>query len=86
MCDGCRRGRNKFAVVCKTITCVSAFTEIAILLIFFLEMTVEASRAELRLSVCDGCRRGRNEFAGHVQNHDVRFSFHRNSHIINILS
>ena len=31
--------------------------------------------------VCDGCGRGRNEFAGRVQNHHVRFSFHRNGHI-----
>ena len=28
--------------------------------------------------MCDGCGRGRNEFAGRVQNHYVRFSFHRN--------
>ena len=31
--------------------------------------------------VCDGCGRGRNKFAGRVQNHHVRFSFHRNGHI-----
>ena len=31
-----------------------------------------------------GCGRGRNEFAGRVQNHHVRFSFHRNGH--NIIS
>ena len=30
------------------------------------------------LTVCDGCGRGCNEFAGRVQNHHVRFSFHRN--------
>ena len=33
------------------------------------------------LSVCDGCGRGRNEFAGRVQNHHVRFSFHKNGHL-----
>ena len=31
--------------------------------------------------VCDGCGHGRNEFAGRVQNHHVRFSFHRNGDI-----
>ena len=38
------------------------------------------------VSVCvcvrDGCRRGRNEFAVRVQNHHVRFSFHRNGHYL----
>ena len=34
----------------------------------------------VRLFVCDGCRCGRNEFAGRVQNHHLRFSFHRNGH------
>ena len=29
------------------------------------------------MSVRDGCGRGRNEFPGRVQNHNVRFSFHR---------
>ena len=29
------------------------------------------------LSVRDGCGRGRNEFAVRVQNHHVRFSFHK---------
>ena len=33
----------RVAIVCKTITCVSAFTEIAILLLFFLKMIVEAT-------------------------------------------
>ena len=33
------------------------------------------------LCVCDGCGRGRNKFEGRVQNHHVRFSFHRNGHI-----
>ena len=32
--------------------------------------------------VCDRCGRGRNEFAGRVQNHHVRFSFHRNGHFL----
>ena len=32
------------------------------------------------LSVHDGCGRSRNEFAVRVQNHHVRFSFHRNGH------
>ena len=32
----------------------------------------------VRVCVCDGCGRGLNEFAGRVQNHHVRFSFHRN--------
>ena len=27
--------------------------------------------------MCDGCGRGHNEFAGRVQNHHVRFSFHK---------
>ena len=31
--------------------------------------------------MCDGCGRGCNEFAGRVQNHHLRFSFHRNGHI-----
>ena len=31
----------------------------------------------VRLSMCDGCGRDCNEFAGRVQNHHVRFSFHR---------
>ena len=30
--------------------------------------------------VRDGCGRGCNEFVGRVQNHHVRFSFHRNGH------
>ena len=34
------------------------------------------------LSVRDGRGCGRNEFAGRVQNHHVRFSFHRNGHIL----
>ena len=34
------------------------------------------------LCVCDGCGRGRNEFAVRVQNHHVRFSFHRNGHYL----
>ena len=38
------------------------------------------------VSVCDGCGRARNEFAGRLQNHHVRFSFHRTGHIIIILS
>ena len=32
----------------------------------------------LSVYVCDGCGRDYNEFAGRVQNHHVRFSFHRN--------
>ena len=32
-------------------------------------------------SVCNGCGRGCNELAGRVQNHHVRFSFHRNGHL-----
>ena len=34
--------------------------------------------------VCDGCGRGRNEFAGRVQNHHVRFNFHRMAGHINL--
>ena len=34
------------------------------------------------LCVRDRCGRGRNEFAGRVQNNHLRFSFHRNGHII----
>ena len=30
----------------------------------------------------DGCGCGRNEFAVRVQNHHVRFSFHRNGHYL----
>ena len=33
-------------------------------------------------SVRGGCGRGRSEFVGRVQNHHVRFSFHRNGHNI----
>ena len=36
----------------------------------------------VHLCVCDGCGRGRNEFAVRVQNHHVRFSFHRNGHYL----
>ena len=39
----------------------------------------------VRVYVCDGCGRGRNEFASRVQNHHVRFSFHRNGHIKSFL-
>ena len=39
----------------------------------------------VRLSVCDGCGRGRNGFAGRVQNHHVRFSFHRSFHKMAII-
>ena len=41
----------------------------------------------VRLSVClcDGCGRDCNEFAGRVQNHHVRFSFHKNGHINSFL-
>ena len=39
-------------------------------------------RLSVRPSVCGGCGSGRNEFAGRVQNHHVRFSFHKNSHVI----
>ena len=60
--------------VCKTITCVSAFTEMAII---FLEIVKTAAGLDtLR------CGRGRNEFAVRVQNHHVRFSFHRNGHYL----
>ena len=48
-------------VVCQTITCVSAFTEIAILLLFFLEMIVEAAAGldTLRCRLREGCHCGR---------------------------
>ena len=46
-------------VVCKIITCVSAFT-----------CTIQIT---VYVYVCDGCGRVRNEFAGRVQKHHVRF-------------
>ena len=35
--------------------------------------------------MCDGCGRDCNEFAGRVQNHHVRFSFHRDGHYENLM-